>query len=326
MRRGYHQRFREMLGPAALQRASDLSDAEIFAPGRSRLRPFELEVAQAIVGGLVVEAAPAVLELNVGADSVIPESLGASRRVGVGPSFGALQRNRWLDERITRDLSITHELPLADGSFDVVVSAFTVPYLQKAERVFAEAGRVLRPGGVLIVLFHDEADPELALPYWQQASSRERTILVEDYLGQSDHFERGRFFSHPVPPGVEATGVHVVYADKRGGDPVAHRPAPQVLLPVRYSTEEVEARSQRVSRSLECPHCGEAFSAVPVQQTAWSHWGSDQVFACLNDSCPYHLRSAGVLSAQGVHDRGYRVAYLPGASKVMALAAPRRRR
>jgi ubiquinone/menaquinone biosynthesis C-methylase UbiE len=42
------------------------------------------------------------------------------------------------------------KLPFADGTFDLVFSSFVLNYLPTYATVFREAGRVLRPGGVLL--------------------------------------------------------------------------------------------------------------------------------------------------------------------------------
>jgi len=44
---------------------------------------------------------------------------------------------------------VEEPLPFADESFDVVVAAELLEHLQEPERLTAEAGRVLRPGGTL---------------------------------------------------------------------------------------------------------------------------------------------------------------------------------
>ena len=55
------------------------------------------------------------------------------------------------------------EIPCADGSFDVVVLAEVMEHLPDAPAALAEAGRVLRPGGVLLAtvpfMFRVHSDP-----------------------------------------------------------------------------------------------------------------------------------------------------------------------
>jgi SAM-dependent methyltransferase len=50
-----------------------------------------------------------------------------------------------------------HDLPFADGSFDVVVLYEALYYLRDPERFLAECRRVLRPGGVVLI---SSANPE----------------------------------------------------------------------------------------------------------------------------------------------------------------------
>jgi len=45
-----------------------------------------------------------------------------------------------------------HDLPFGDGTFDVVVSASTFHYFTHPHAVLEEVGRVLRPGGRLVLL------------------------------------------------------------------------------------------------------------------------------------------------------------------------------
>jgi ArsR family transcriptional regulator len=49
-----------------------------------------------------------------------------------------------------------HELPFPDASFDAVLVFHTLTYAERPARVLAEAARVLRPGGRLVVLCLDE--------------------------------------------------------------------------------------------------------------------------------------------------------------------------
>jgi ArsR family transcriptional regulator len=44
-----------------------------------------------------------------------------------------------------------HALPLPDASFDLVLLLQALPYSEQPERAFAEAARVLRPGGRLLL-------------------------------------------------------------------------------------------------------------------------------------------------------------------------------
>ncbi len=48
-------------------------------------------------------------------------------------------------------LATAYEIPLEDGSFDTVLMTEVLEHLEEPARGLAEAGRLLRPGGKLIL-------------------------------------------------------------------------------------------------------------------------------------------------------------------------------
>lgn len=69
-----------------------------------------------------------------------------------------------------------------DDEYDAVLCCVGVQYLQQAEHVFAEAQRVLRPGGCLIVSFSNRFFYQKALTGWIERGMKERARLVKDYM------------------------------------------------------------------------------------------------------------------------------------------------
>ena len=59
-------------------------------------------------------------------------------------------------ENVRAEVADAHELPFAGASFDDVLVFHTLTYAERPARVLAEAARVLRPGGRLVVLCLDE--------------------------------------------------------------------------------------------------------------------------------------------------------------------------
>ena len=55
------------------------------------------------------------------------------------------------DRRVARVVGDLEALPLRAGSFDAVIAAATLHYAVDLSGALAEAGRVLRPGGLLII-------------------------------------------------------------------------------------------------------------------------------------------------------------------------------
>jgi SAM-dependent methyltransferase len=82
------------------------------------------------------------------------------RLVGADVDEAGGQANAALDEFIVADLCCT--LPFAAGTFDVVYANFVVEHLERPAQAFAEWHRVLRPGGSVILLTSNLANPLMA--------------------------------------------------------------------------------------------------------------------------------------------------------------------
>lgn len=93
-------------------------------------------------GELAVEIArrlPAATVVGIDlAPAMIDRSLDQARTTG-------------LAERIRFELADAAALPLGDASFDVVVSTLSLHHWSDPATVFAEIGRVLRPGGLALI-------------------------------------------------------------------------------------------------------------------------------------------------------------------------------
>jgi len=83
------------------------------------------------------------------------------RLVGVDLDEPAGRENPFLDEFVVADLD--DRLPFADDSFDLVYANFVVEHLRHPDRTFGEWRRVLRPGGHLVLLTSNRANPLMAL-------------------------------------------------------------------------------------------------------------------------------------------------------------------
>ena len=69
-------------------------------------------------------------------------------------------------ERLLLRQADGRELPFEDGSFDYVLSIDVLPHIPDPERLLAEARRVLRPGGHLLI------DVTNSIPWWTLAYPR----------------------------------------------------------------------------------------------------------------------------------------------------------
>ena len=81
------------------------------------------------------------------------------------------------------------ELPVADSSFDVVVTFETLEHLQDAERFLAEIKRVLTPGGLLIV-----STPNA--PEYRKSSATRNPFHLQEYDRSSFDAILAKHFAH----------------------------------------------------------------------------------------------------------------------------------
>jgi phosphatidylethanolamine/phosphatidyl-N-methylethanolamine N-methyltransferase len=130
----------------------DLVFGAVFAAGRKR-------AIQAVNrrGGLV-------LELGVGTGIALPDYAPGVRLVGIDYSEDMLRRanSRVRAEKLTAveglGLMDGAQLAFADGTFDTVVAMFLITVVPDPEGVLAEARRVLKPGGEVVLVNHFAAD------------------------------------------------------------------------------------------------------------------------------------------------------------------------
>ncbi|CAK9238720.1 unnamed protein product [Sphagnum troendelagicum] len=123
-----------------------------------------------------------ILDLMSSWISHLPEERKYKRVVGHGLNAVELARNSRLDHFFVKDLNAEPKLENADCSFDAVLCAVSVQYLEQPEKVFAEIFRVLRPGGVCIMSFSNRMFYEKAVSAWRDGSDYSRTQLVVQYF------------------------------------------------------------------------------------------------------------------------------------------------
>ena len=138
--------------------------------------------------GEVLFAGADVLDLMSSWVSHLPETPSLGRVAGLGMNAEELAANPRLSDAVVHDLNADPTLPYADASFDFVLNAVSVQYLKRPFEVFAEIGRVLRPGGRSIVAMCHRCFPTKAIRAFHVPGPEHRFQLVERY-----HAETGRF-------------------------------------------------------------------------------------------------------------------------------------
>jgi SAM-dependent methyltransferase len=281
-----------------------------------------LATVERLIRTLVVEKRPAILDLMAGWDSHIPKSIDADEVVGLGLNENELSRNRALTEIVLHDLNMDPVLPFEDNRFDVVLNTASVDYMIKPFQVFREVARILKPGGLFLVIFSNRMFPEKVVKVWRESSEPERILLVEDYFGAGERFEKPVVFTSKGKPrpkddkyadsGLPSDPIYAVYAEKKGGDPKRiRRPSIPQEEARTLTAEQMRAQREEVKRTLCCPHCGRKMKKWLIPDSPFNIWQHDYMYICFNDECPYLVRGWDVMSRQGNAAVSYRMMFNP---------------
>ena len=144
------------------------------------------------------------------------------RRVaGLGMNREELAANKLLSDFVVQDLNKSPKLPYADASFDAVTCTVSIDYLTKPLDVMSEVARVLRPGGIVAVVFSDRLFFSKAVAVWTGKDDEEHIYTVGSYMhyGGGDRLSNPRALDlTPKASRKSKTGdpLYVVYAEKLG--------------------------------------------------------------------------------------------------------------
>lgn len=105
-----------------------------------------------------------------------------------GMNAAELTGNPMADEWVVQDLNTDPTLPFEDGSFAGLTCCVSVDYLTRPLDVFAEAARVLRPGGVFVCTFSNRCFPTKAIRGWLATDDAGHCSIVENYFELTEHF------------------------------------------------------------------------------------------------------------------------------------------
>jgi ubiquinone/menaquinone biosynthesis C-methylase UbiE len=110
-----------------------------------------------------------VVEIGSGTGASLPYYERASRVVAVEPDTSMAKRlpGRLQDAKVPVEVvsARAQTLPFPDQSFDAAVAAFVLCSVEDQSAVLAEARRILRPGGKLVLLEHVRGEGRVAR--WQ---------------------------------------------------------------------------------------------------------------------------------------------------------------
>ena len=125
-----------------------------------------------------------------------------SRLVVLGMNQTELDTNAAATERVVHDLNVEPTLPFSDASFDAVTCCVSVDYLTRPFDVFADAARVLRPGGVFVCTFSNRCFPTKAIRGWLSTDDRGHCAIVATYFSETPGFSSPKIeMRNPAAPG-----------------------------------------------------------------------------------------------------------------------------
>jgi SAM-dependent methyltransferase len=220
---------RPRLKREAFSRIDDSDDRIFYGKDRfvDHLDALALDTVEQIIGDVITQTNPVMLDLMAGWNSHIPDRLRPSKVMGLGLNENELRQNKALSEHLIHDLNRDVRLPFPAETFDAVINTVSVDYMTRPVEVFAEVARILKTRGLLLVIFSNRMFPKKAVKIWKESSEEERVVLVEGFFQESRAFgettvvvSRGK----PRPTedkyaflGIPSDPVYAVYARR---DPI----------------------------------------------------------------------------------------------------------
>jgi SAM-dependent methyltransferase len=319
----------------SFSRLDESDDSIFYATDRfvQHIDSLALATVERIIGELVIEEDPVILDLMAGWDSHIPSLIQAQRVVGLGLNRNELARNKALTDWVYHDLNKDPSLPFPENTFDAVLNVVSVDYMTRPVEVFREVGRILKPGGLFLVIFSNRMFEEKAVKIWRQSGEAERARLVEEFFHRAGIFTSPQVFVSKGKPrpkddkyahlGIPSDPIYAIYAEKTGG---GRSKRPKKLndsaLPDLPDPQELEKRKGAITGTLQCPYCCEKLWKWEVPQTPFTQWDVEFMFLCFNDHCPYFVRGWDFMYRQGNSGLSYRFAYNPDRDQCLSVPVP----
>jgi SAM-dependent methyltransferase len=149
--------------------------------------------------GRLLPKSGAILDLMSSWRSHLPSELAPARLVGLGMNRPEMEDNPALTQIVVHNLNRDPRMPFADAEFDGAVVTVSVQYMTRPVEIFAEVGRVLKPGAPFVVTYSNRMFPTKAVAVWQSLDDFDRSKLVARYFMDSGAFEKIDFISMTGP-------------------------------------------------------------------------------------------------------------------------------
>jgi SAM-dependent methyltransferase len=177
--------------PEHFRRADESDDALFYVQPRlvTHIDDGAVAAVEAFYGQLIADGAK-VLDLMTSWISHLPPAKPLAGVAGLGMNAAELEQNPRLTERVVHDLNREAALPWEDATFDAAIVTVSVQYLTQPTEVFAEVGRVLKPGAPFAVAYSNRCFPTKAVAVWQALGTRDHAELIGVYFRLSGAFDQ----------------------------------------------------------------------------------------------------------------------------------------
>ncbi len=319
--------------PDAFSREDESDDTEFYSRKRiiQHLDSEALKTVKKLIGELIIEDHPAILDLMASIDSHIPEDLHPDVVIGLGLNEEELEHNKALDQRIIHDLNRNPELPFDDNQFDAVINTVSIQYLTEPKKIFDEVARVLRPGGLHLVIFSNRTFSTKSIKIWDLMTDDERVEFIRAYFKQTNLFHVPQVFISMGKPrprddkyadsGFPSDPIFAVYAQKIGKNRSGkERPRPESD---NIETQSIDLKDYRedMIENRKCPYCGSKLHTWGITDNPMTTWDHD-LLVCINDACPYLVKGWKEMYDQGNRGFSYRLTIDPRTGNSVPVPVP----
>ncbi|MFN0303007.1 MAG: class I SAM-dependent methyltransferase [Burkholderiales bacterium] len=153
--------------PEPLPRQDESDDAAFYSFARivTHIDDAAIEAVTALYREILA-ADTRVVDLMSSWISHLPADISYAEVVGVGMNAEELAKNRRLDRYVVHDLNKDPILPFDPAYFDAALICVSVDYLVQPTAVLRELGRIVKPGGGLVITFSNRCFPTKVAGPW----------------------------------------------------------------------------------------------------------------------------------------------------------------
>ncbi|MFC4453994.1 methyltransferase domain-containing protein [Deinococcus sonorensis] len=123
-----------------------------------------------------------ILDLMSSWVSHLPDEVHYREVVGLGLNARELAANPRLTRAVVQNLNTTPLLPFESHTFDAAGCTVSIDYLTDPVTVLRDLGRVLMPGGPVVISFSNRCFPTKAVEVWHRLDDAGHLALVQQYL------------------------------------------------------------------------------------------------------------------------------------------------